>query len=392
MEATETPDAEIQEDISAQPTARTKSFQDMANMLETSMKDLKAKPQEPKVQIPGETPRDVPLPEPPPELKKEPIRPPEQQPEKKEEEKWTSPKAADWKKLKEQLSEREAKIAERDTKLAEMEAKLAELSKSPPTAEFDSLKLKHEQAERERAELITQLEKTALERNPIWSRQFEEKFASALSTAKEAVGAEHADKIAQLMDLPSSKWRNEQINSIRENLIGVDQGRLDSALYNYDVARSQREAQLKEHKVNLARAQQMDAERRNRDQDLQKSAVEQVVRKFLDKYKDHEVFKPIDGDDEFNATIDSNRKYVERFLKGELSDDELGAAPISVVESKRLARKVKALEKALAEKDSAIKEYQTASAQVQAGAQQGKATNAPVGFIERFRQAQETGR
>ena len=300
---------------------------------------------------------------------------------------FTSAKAADWKKLKEAIKERETKLAEWQTKYAAKEKEVAEIAtrlkaedKTPEyQKQIDEWKAKHDT-------LNKQIETIALERSEPFVQHFNERFSKAITKAKDAVPADKAEYVEQLLNVPPSKWRKEQLNAIREELSGIDQGQLDIAIANMDEARTARETQLKDSKLNLERANGMASEQHNRDRELAKARTETFINRTLDMARNYDSFKPGENDPEQALLAKTNEDRVAKFFRNELPPEEIAIMPIVAAEGKRLIEKVlPALQKENAELREALKAHQVAKPAPEGG-KKGAQEARPKTFSEVFQE------
>lgn len=299
---------------------------------------------------------------------------------------FTSKTAQNWKKLEEKVKEREARVAEWEAKYAAKEKEASEIAqrlkledRTPALQkEIEEWKAKHTQT-------VEQLEKVALERSERWNSQFTEPINDAIATAKNAVGADKAELVEQLLAVAPSKWRNQQLNAIRDTLEGFDQGQLDVAVANMDKIRAKRDAQLKDHKLSFQRLQGVEAEHANRQAQLSKEMTEQTVAKVLAMARNYDSFKPGDGSDPQQALLaKTNEERVAKFFRMELPLEEVATMPIIAAEGKRIIEQVlPALQKENAELREALKAREVAKPAPAGGKKTGDAER-PKSFAEVF--------
>lgn len=302
----------------------------------------------------------------------------------------TSAKAADWKALKEKLKTHETQAKEWEQKHKVVESEYTEFrKKAGDVAVIEQTKKEKEALQVERDRFKTQLETVALERSEEFSSFYQEKFDTALKKAKDAVGTE-SERIEQLMQLPPTKWRKEQINAIRDELIGSDQGQLDIAISQYDEARSDKEAKLKDSKTNYAKLIQMQTDRAAQDRLSTDKRREAITASVLTLAKDYDSFKPSD-DTNHNATVAQNEEFVKKFITGRLEGTDLALMPILATEAKRYKDVVvPALAKQVEELKAALAQYQGANP-TPAGGSRVDAKGQPKGFIDTFNEMWPAG-
>lgn len=72
--------------------------------------------------------------------------------------------------------------------------------------------------QKERDDLRARLEAVAVEKSPRFEAQFKPRFDAAVQQAKAAVGPEKAAKIEQLLSMPESSWRDEQLDQVIQDM------------------------------------------------------------------------------------------------------------------------------------------------------------------------------
>lgn len=280
---------------------------------------------------------------------------------KTEPETFTSAKAADWKKLKADREEWQKKAADLEQKhtatVKELEAIRAKAIATDPNPE---LQKQLDELRTEKEKYLQQLETVALERSERFSSAFQKVFDASLARAKEAAGT-NAEKVEHLIQLQPSKWRKERIQEVAETLSDMDRAALSMAITEYDRARADRDEALKNARENLKKVQALDAEKSQREQQLNAARVEAAIKSVMEKARSREAFQIKEGQDAHNASVKANEMEVDRFLRGQMSADAIAEIPLDAIEGRRLRSVVvPELQKRLAEAEAALKEYQTA--------------------------------
>lgn len=355
------------------------TFNSMRDKLDALMKEVTNK-----AVAPDKTTQ--PQPEPVKEEKKLDAKP-EEKPAEVVPETFTSAKAADWKKLKEARAEAEKKASEFEKRLLEKEKALLEVENKfksqDRTPEFQK---QIDQIKSERDKLEAQLESVALERSERFQSTFTKAIDSAVASAKEAVGDANASLVAELMDLPPSKWRKEQLNKIRENLEGLDQGQFDIAIRENDKARAERADALKNAKENYAKLKGIEAETQNRAAELRKAQTQSTINRVLDMARAYDSFKPIDNDPEHNLTVRQNEERIGKFFNLELPADEMAVMPVVAAEGRRLMEKVvPSLQAKIKELEATVEAMKNSNPKPSGGAP-GNPNTQPKTFAEAFQQ------
>lgn len=336
--------------------SQSSNFNTMASKLDQYMTEVATAKPEPEAKPEAK-------PEVKPAAQTEQPKQPEKAPEKAPEpETFTSAKAADWKKLKEERQQWQTKASEMEKKFLESSKEL-EVIKAKAAATDPSPELKKQIAEitAEKEKYLNQLETVALERSERFAKVFQKTFDSAIARAKESAG-EHAEKIEHLIQLPPSKWRKERIQEIVETVSDLDRAQIAMSIAEYDKARSDKEEQLKNSKENLARVQAMEAEVQKRDMEMKEANVSAAIQSLMATARKHEAFTMKDGDEEHNAMVKANEIALENFLRGKMSGADVAALAIDGLEGRRIRDKVVTnLTKKVEELEAAVKEYQSAT-------------------------------
>jgi len=335
--------------------ATSNRFNTMANQLDKYMSEVSESTKPKSEAAPEAKPDSKPIAQTTQQSVKADEKPPEP-------ETFTSAKAADWKKLKEERQQWQTKASEMEKKFLESSKELEVIkAKAAATDPSPELKKQIETITAEKEKYLAELERVALERSDRFNNAYKETFDSAISRAKESAG-EHAEKIEHLMQLPPSKWRKERIQEIAETVGDLDRATMAMAIAEYDRARSKKEDALKNSKENLARAQAMEAEVQQRDQQLKEQNVSAAIASLMSTARKHEAFTVKDGDEEHNALVKANEMQLENFLRGKMSGNDVAALAIDGIEGRRLRDKVvTSLTQKVAELEAAVKEYQSAT-------------------------------
>lgn len=301
---------------------------------------------------------------------------------------FTSAKAADWKKLKEARAEAEKKASDFEKKLLEKEKQVLEIENKYKSQDREpEFKKEIDRIKAERDKLEAQLESVALERSERFQSTFTKGIESAVASAKEAVGDANASLVAELMELPPSKWRKEQLNKIREGLEGLDQGQFDIAIRENDKARAERADALKNAKENYSKLKGIEAETANRAAELRKAKTQSTINRVLEMARAYDAFKPIDNDPEHNLLVRQNEERIGKFFNMEMAPDEMAVMPVVAAEGRRLMEKVvPSLQAKIKELEETVKAMQNANPKPSGGAPGNSTNSKPTSFAEAFQQ------
>lgn len=372
----EAPMAAAEHEVIGQPGA---AFNDMADKLEKAMKGvLQQSPTapEPKVEAPK------------PEAKavdpKAPLTPTEPAPEEKT---ITSAKAADWKAVKEKAAKFETEAKDYAQKHALVTKEYEEFKKKAvDMAKVEEVNKKATELQAERDTLKEQIKQVALERSDEFKNAYDSRFTEALGRAKDAVGTAKGDQIESLLQLPPTKWRKEQLNAIREELDGVDQGQLDVAIRDYDVARKERESALSNSEATYKHLLGMQAEKANRVRELETHRITAGIESVLALARENfESFKAGDKEEQ-KATVQANEERVRQFFQGKLDGHALALLPLHSAEYERLTKSViPQMEKKIKEMEATLAEYQSTNPSPSGGGpSSGGSGGKESGFVETF--------
>jgi hypothetical protein len=304
----------------------------------------------------------------------------------------TSPKAADWKIVKEAKAKAEAEAADYKAKL-EATMKEMEALKSKPQIDpvFEAKKKELEEAALERDRLRTELETVALERSDKFKNYFDRKFQSAEKQAKAAVGEEHASGIVELLAMPPSKERKERINEIREELLGIDADAFSAAVRAYDEAREEKVEQLKDAKTNYQKLMELQQqEHLTKQQEAERRAELSAAQVLSVAKKDIDSFKPSEDPSQAAFAAESE-EFVKKFFQNKLAASEVALLPVLAREATRYSSVVvPSLQAKIKELEEALSKYQGASSRP-AGGPPASPKGSPKSFIETFNEAWPAG-
>jgi hypothetical protein len=175
------------------------------------------------------------------------------------------------------------------------------------------------------------LRDVAIERDPEFKQRFSARQEAAINAAKIAAG-EHAGKLESLLKLPSSQWRDEQINTIVDALPQSSQRRVNAALGVLEQIDVQRETEIAERRSTFdAKQSALMAGQKEQQTAVQKkmqSAFDTTLKEWTDPQKGHPFFIKRDGDDEHNKAVDEDLGLAKAIFSGDLSPEELSSAAL----------------------------------------------------------------
>ncbi len=307
----------------------------------------------------------------------------------------TGPKAAEWKKLRDVVTDRETKFQAAEKARQDAEKALTEMkAKVAATDETPILKTELKKLQEDKAKIQEQLEKVALERSPEFQSFYQKKFEAAESVIKQSAG-EFADKVAHLVNLPESQWRTDQINAISTQLGQLQSAAMNHGIVQFDMARRERDDKLTNSREDFQRLQEIEAAKAKREREKHTDDMEVSYQKALQNARAYEAFLTKESDEVHNAQVKRNERELESFFKGDPELDRLIAMPALAIEGERLLKNViPALQDKIAKLEASIKQYQAANPAPSGGGNQNK-RGAPTNlddhnarpFINKFKAA-----
>ena len=244
----------------------------------------------------------------PEEAEKEPekaVEEPEQATDSKE-----SRSSSDFKKIKEDRDN-----ARRE--LEELKSKLEKLDDSDVNNIMEQLKT-------ERDDLSQRLKLAAIERHPKFQQEFQSKVDGVIEQAKRIVGSENADRVAELMQMGESDYRNNSLDEMMMELSTTKQAQLGSLLTRIDEVRYERASALENAEQTY---QQMMADQA-KQHEAQLAETHKLFDNVVSEASNLEVFANRDGDDSWNAEVKERVDMARGIFSGENDPQELARASL----------------------------------------------------------------
>lgn len=236
------------EETVAIPPSETASINKMADAFKSAMATMTPAPAKPAA-----------IAEPPAEQPK-PAEKPAEQPKPAETPNPTRENFAkletETKRLRDEASKLKPEYEQTKTKLAELEAKLEQTSKLQP---------EYEQAKQQLEEYQKIVKEIYVERDPQFQAHFGQRISTAVLEAKEAVGTELASKIEQVLQVPPSTFRDNQVAELSEGLNDFSKAALVSAYTELKRAERERKAELQKSSENYSKLQEIQAKKRQEE-------------------------------------------------------------------------------------------------------------------------------
>lgn len=294
----------------------------------------------------------VPKLEPLPEKKVDPVKPTE--PAKPEGE--PIPEKLSHKNFKEVLAARDefrTKYEAAEKRAKEIEAKLQEQSTRTPPELEETKKLLAE-----KDHFISQF---MLEQSDEFQNAFTRPIEQAILDAKDVVGGEKGDRLAEILKAPDGKWRTDQIKAfVGELEDDYEKGVVRDSVNALRKLERSRKDELAKAGTNIQALKQMHLKRQEEQAVQQKEMRSKLVQSSLNEAtRAFEDFRETD-DAGHNSVVVENRAMLQQFLSDELPPHELGRMAAwavrgfrSLTERKQLTEKISTLEAEIAKLSSA---------------------------------------
>lgn len=255
----------------------------------------------------------------------EPVKEPEPKPEPKAEdsepvgeagetgeagEENLSPSAKNFKKIKEDRDNAR-------TELDNLKKELSSLKDSSSSEDLDKIK-------KERDQLSEELKLTAIERHPEFRRKYEERAGAIVSQAKEMVGMGLEQKITQLMFMPDSDDRTEQLDDIFAELPVSKQARLAGLISEVDKLQSDRTQELSNADETLNHLQSQDQSQLQERLELTSKTFDEVAQQASNL----EMYRTKEGDEEWNREVDGRMNVARNIFTGSSNQEDLALASL----------------------------------------------------------------
>lgn len=267
-----------------------------------------------------------------------------------------SPKAADrfraLEKSKHEAEQRAAKVEKLEKELTTAQEKLKTATDSSATTAL----------QKQIEELDAIVQKNALTEHPKFKAAFDGKITKEIDIAKKLVDAESASEVAALLSLPESRERNRRLNELVDDLDPIEAGKFQRAVDNIDRLTSEKTSELENWRANKSKMVELAeqdtktlAERRKASVD---SALNSVLPKFTDDEKGIELFRKVDGNEEWNKSVDNRLDQVRKLTAADLAPQdvaEMAAWAMSGAEYRKLFLTQRVLVQKLQEEIASMK-------------------------------------
>lgn len=285
--------------------------------------------------------------------------------------------------LETQRDEFKTKWEQESARVKEYEAKVKEAEARIP-ADYEQLKeklTKHEEL----------AQKFYVEHSPQFKAAFDDKIAAGVEEAKEAVGAEKAERIADLLALPPSAKRDTEIDEITDGLSAFRQAALVKAFSEVRRLQKERASELSKSSENFKHLKDVEAQQSSRSRLDRQEALERALKITASEASKQSVhFQKIDGNEEHNQRVLENEKMLKEFTTHNLRPDDHAKLSMWAVRGIRSAQ-TDALKDALIQKLQAeLKEIQDAAPSLDGGGK-GAGGAKPTTAAEKYKKAMAEG-
>lgn len=257
------------------------------------------------------------------------------------------------------LEAERAEFEQRATRAADLEKKLADAENRLKTMASNS---ESEALKKQVEELDAVVQKVALTEHPKFRAAFDLKIEQEIVGAAKFVKKEDAAEVQALLSLPESAQRNRRLNEIVGELETIEAGKFQSAVDRVDRLTAERAHELANWKANKqVMAQMTEAEQKQTLEQRQRlidNAYKAVETKFSDPEKGIELFRRVEGNDEWNRAVDARLAHVRKLTESELRPDdiaEMAAWAMSGNEYRKMFLSQRVLVKRLQEEIQALK-------------------------------------
>lgn len=225
-----------------------------------------------------------------------------------------------------------------EKKAKELEARIQEQSR--PSPEF-------EEAKKQLAEKDQFINQFMLEQSDEFQNAFTRPIEQTIQDAKDIVGGEKGERLAEILRAPDGKWRTDQIKAfVTELEDDYEKGVVRDSVNALRKLERGRKDELQKAGTNIQALKQLHLKRQEESQAQQKEARERLTNyalevgsKSLPEFRETE-------DADHNVAVSENKALLKKFLSAELPPEEFGRMAVWAVRGIRSL----ALEKQLSEK------------------------------------------
>lgn len=219
--------------------------------------------------------------------------------------------------MSETASAKFKKIHERataaETRLKQMEADASKRTALPAAA---SDEFKQLQSEKEVLDEI--VKKTVLERHPGFKAQYDGEIDKQVKLIKAIVGEKHSKEVLKIIDGgDDTKW-----DEIQESLGSLKTQQLAALGIKIQQTRLEKQEQLDNWKDNYAKLEKFALAEQSKAQEVQQRALDKAIGKVIaDAQENVEIFRKVEGNDEWNNEIDARVGQIKQWATQELTPE-----------------------------------------------------------------------
>lgn len=248
-----------------------------------------------------------------------------------------SPKAADrfraLEAKKHEAEQKAARVGELEKKLADTEKRLTQQADA---SEMDRYKKQVE-------ELDAIVQKTALSDHPKFKAHYDVQIEKEIEGAAKFLSGDAAKEAKALLSVPESRERNKRLGELAQELEPLEATKFHAAVDRADRLTAEKAHELTNWRANKDRMAQMSkdeqAQTTEQRQRVIDTAYKAVEKKFSDPEKGIELFRKVDGNDEWNKSVEERLAHVRKLTEAELRPDdvaEMAAWAMSGAEYRKL--------------------------------------------------------
>lgn len=285
--------------------------------------------------------------------------------------------------LETQRDEFKTRWEQAEAKALELDRKAKEIERRIPT-DYEELKTrlaKHDEIQ----------QRLYVEHSPQFKQAFDDKIAAGIEEAKEAVGADKAERVASLLEMPPSTKRDAEIDEITEGLSQFRAAALAKSFSEVRRLQKDRAAELAKSAENYKNLKDEEAKRLTGEKLSRQEFVESAFKTTLAEAEKKSVhFREIEGNAEHNARVAESRKMLKEFAAHDMNPADQARLAAWAVQGMRSAQ-TDAIKDALIQKLQAeLREIQEAGPSLEGGGKGGRKA-APKTAVEKYNQAMTEG-
>lgn len=214
-----------------------------------------------------------------------------------------------------------------ETKMKQLETELTQLKVAAPKVNGDEVEALKRQVE-EYDEIIKQ---TKLERHPKFKDAFDGEIGRQIKTAKAIVGDKMAKEVAAFLESGGDeKW--EELSEKLGPLKSAQVSSISTAIAKLKIDKAE---QLENWKENYSKVEEFETKKEQavlaKSKFVVERAVSGVIASVQDPNKGLEIFKRIDGNEEWNREVDGRIEKIKEFATADLEPDDRATLAMQAV-------------------------------------------------------------